>query len=79
LAGIFVAGWDQVTFSAFAALTADHSVVQTTPTKLPSWTTFTKPGMLFIALSSMLAGFDVIVGGRTTRPCNIPGTRTSWA
>ena len=44
---------------------AAHSVSATTPTKLPSRTTFTIPGICGIEDSSTLAGCELMTGGRT--------------
>ena len=54
---------------------ACHCFSATTPTKLLLTTTFTNPGMLRTELSSTLSSVAPTVGGRTTRPCIIPGMR----
>ena len=76
---MWVRGVDQVTVRSRAARIAAHSVSATTPTKLPSRTIVTTPGMSAMELSSTLAGPAIAVCGRTARPCNMPGTRMSQA
>src|ERR1700720_4116935 len=75
--GYLLSDSDQVTFSLRAAWIAAHSVFATTPTKLPSCTTFTTPATEEIEPSSTLSGLVLARAGRTTRPCSMPGTRTS--
>src|SRR2546426_7698076 len=67
---------DHVARSCRAAVMAPHSVLATTPRKLPRRTTFTKPGTLLTDASSTLCSAAPMAGGRTTRPCSMPGTRT---
>src|SRR4029079_9676189 len=77
--GSCAGGADQVTLSARAARIAAHSVCATTPRKLPFCTTRTMPGILAIDPSYTDVGRELTTGGRTTRPCSMPGTRTSCA
>jgi cytochrome c peroxidase len=65
-----------VTFSLSAACSACHGFSATTPTKFFLTTTFTEPGMPSTELSSTLISVAPAAGGRTTRPCSMPGTRT---
>ena len=57
---------------------ACHCFSQTTPTKSFLTTTLMKPGMPLTELHSLgeLTTVAPTVGGRTTRPCTMPGTRT---
>src|SRR5205807_8592238 len=66
---------DHVTLRFRAAWMASHSVSATTPRKFFFLTTLTDPGSACApsAARSLAPG----VAGRITRPCNIPGTRTS--
>src|SRR4029077_10913263 len=66
-----------VTRRAPAAWIAAHSCSATTPTKSPFTTVFTNPGTAFAELSSMVTNVAPTPEGRITRPCNMPGTRTS--
>ena len=59
-----------------AACSACHGFSATTPTKSFLTTTFTTPGMLRTERSLTLTTFAPTVGGRTTWPCSMPGTRT---
>src|ERR1700722_7325175 len=68
---------DQLTLRLRAALIADHSSFATTPTKLPNVTILTTPGMSAMDDSSTEISWEPIPGGRTARPCNIPGNRKS--
>ena len=67
----------QVTFSSFAALIAPASERATTPTKSFCTTTLTRSG-IFVLNPLTLTSFALIPGGRTTRPCSIPGTFRFW-
>ncbi len=69
---------DHVAFSFAAACTACHGFSATTPTKFFFTTTFTSPGIPRTDDSSTLTRLAPTDGGRTTRPCSIPGTRTLW-
>src|SRR5205814_5827786 len=69
---------DQVTRRAAAACTACHCRSATTPTKSFLTTTFTLPGIPATEVSSTLTTFAPTVGGLTTLPCSMPGTRTCW-
>ena len=68
-----------MTFSALAICTACQGFSATTPIKFFLTTTFTKPGMPDTELSSTFMRFAPTADGRTTMPCNIPGTRTLCA
>ena len=63
--------------SATLALIACSSRSAMTPRKLPSRTTATTPGIAFTAASSMVSSLAPYCGGRTTRPCTMPGSRRS--
>ena len=60
-----------------AARIAPASLRATTPTKSFWTTTLTRSGIRF-GKPSTLTSFALIPGGRTTRPCSIPGTLTFW-
>ena len=66
----------QSTRSFAAACIACHGFSATTPTKLFFATTRTTPGMSLTERSSMLTSVAPTVGGLTTAPCSMPGTRT---
>ncbi len=53
---------------------APHSLSATTPRKLPWRTTLTRPGMSLTEFSSTLCKLAPMAGGRTTRPCSMPGS-----
>jgi hypothetical protein len=59
-----------------AACSACHGLSATTPTRFFLTTTFTLPGMPATELSSTFATVAPTDGGRTMRPCTMPGTRT---
>ena len=65
-----------MTFSLLAACIACQGFSATTPTKFFLTTTFTTPGIPATELSSTLTTVAPTAGGRTTRPCSMPGTRT---
>ena len=75
----------QLTLSCAAALTAFSSRSAMTPTKSPILTTATSPGICRTEASSTAIRLvptkapasTPAYGGRTTRPCSMPGTRTS--
>jgi hypothetical protein len=67
-----------VTFNFSAACIACHGLSATTPTRFFLTTTRTLPGIPLTELSSTLATVAPIDGGRTMRPCSMPGTRTFW-
>ena len=67
----------QVTTSARAAAMACSSRSQTTPTKSPWRTIWMNPGTDRAAASSTAATRAPTAWGRITRPCSMPGTRTS--
>ena len=60
------------------AARAASSVSATTPTKLPSRTTATTPGTPCAAASSSAVSVAPGDGGRSTRPCSMPGSTRSW-
>src|ERR671935_1144036 len=64
---------DHLTGRFWAAWTASHSFLATTPRKLPSRTTRTPRGGF-----PWLINWEPMPVGRMTRPWSIPGTRTSW-
>src|ERR1043166_6252331 len=64
-----VSDFDHAALSALAPRIASHSLVATTPRKLPSRTTLTMPGIALSAASSTLCKVAPIAGGRPTRPC----------
>src|ERR1044071_1894114 len=68
----------QRAFSCSAATIAANWVRATTPTKLSRTTRSTKPGTRRTDDASPPASVAPMSGGRTTRPCSIPGTRTWW-
>ena len=59
-----------------AASIACQGLCATTPTKFLRTTTFTTPAISLTELSSTLTTVAPTAGGRTTRPCSIPGSRT---
>jgi hypothetical protein len=61
-----------------AACTACHGFSATMPMKLFLTTTRTTPAMSLTELSSTPMSAAPTAGGLTTRPCSMPGTRTSW-
>ena len=73
-----VASISQTPRSAARALMACSSRSATTPRKLPSRTTATTPGIAFDRrLVEATRASRRSDGGRTTRPCTMPGSRTS--
>jgi hypothetical protein len=66
------------TFNFSAAWIACQGFSATTPTKFLRVTTLTTPGIFLTELSSTLMSVAPTAGGRTTRPCSIPGRRTLW-
>ena len=72
-----VSAFDQTALIFWAPLMAAHSLVATSPRKLPSRTTLTMPATSLIEVSSTLSSLAPMAGGRTTRPCSMPGTRKS--
>jgi hypothetical protein len=67
--------------AGLAAWIAANSVVATTPTKFPRCTTSTNPGTARArVIDSGVIDTKLALRplGRTTRPCSMPGTFTSW-